>query len=67
MLVTDDDGASALRITADYVGEHTISVAFAGDEDNLPASVFTKLPRRRLSGGDRPPLQRLPRRGRAQA
>ena len=38
MLVTDDDGASALRITADYVGEHTISVAFAGDEDNLPAS-----------------------------
>ena len=39
MLVTDDDGARALHIAADDVGEHTISVAFAGDEDHLPASL----------------------------
>ena len=39
MLVTDDDGALALHIAADDVGEHTISVAFAGDEDHLPVSV----------------------------
>ena len=39
MLVTDDDGACALHIAADDVGEYTISVAFAGDEDHLPVSV----------------------------
>ena len=38
-LVTGDDGACALRVTADETGEYMVAVAFAGDEDHLSASV----------------------------
>ena len=37
-LVTGDDGACALRLAADETGEYMVAVAFAGDEDHLPAS-----------------------------
>ena len=37
-LVIGDDGACTLHWTASELGEHTVSAAFAGDEDHLPAS-----------------------------
>ena len=38
-LVTGDDGACAVRLTADETGEYMVAVVFAGDEDHLPTSV----------------------------
>ena len=39
-LVSGDDGACTLHWTASELGEHTVSVTFAGDEDHPPASEF---------------------------
>ena len=60
MLVTDDDGACALHSTADDVGEYTISVRSQGMRTTCRPPSLEELPRRRIPGGDCPPVQRLP-------